>query len=235
MLSIHKILRTRLRDSRLRSRTFSPSWRWRGRTLDGDDIGDAFKRLAEAVHPLALGNVKRSINQIRQLAKKLISVHPPEHSEEELSNLVTRLTTQFYSHQHLISRTEALEMDLPIVTPDDVVEQLLLDYHAELKTDLDLMQQFDPAHIWKVSQPQGGPGQPGVPGQPAAAVASAVTVTLERAYVETTSTCDAFVTRGTISQQMMQGVQMLPTGQQVSIPQTAIALEIDSERWEQLA
>src|SRR5215831_3888292 len=53
-------------------------------------VGDAFHQLAESVHPLALGNVKRSIEQIWQLAKKLIRLHKPDLDDAALSALVTR-------------------------------------------------------------------------------------------------------------------------------------------------
>src|SRR5262245_35611413 len=45
---------------------------------DEGDTGlaaDAFRQLAGSVHPLALGNVKRTIEQISLLAKKLIRLH----------------------------------------------------------------------------------------------------------------------------------------------------------------
>src|SRR5262245_63825815 len=64
---------------------------------DADLTGDAFRQLAESVHPLALGNVKRNIEQIWQLAKKLIRLHTPEVDDEELAALVMRLTTELYS------------------------------------------------------------------------------------------------------------------------------------------
>ena len=40
-----------------------------------EDLAATFRRLAEAVHPLALGNVQRSIAMIQQLAEKLIRLH----------------------------------------------------------------------------------------------------------------------------------------------------------------
>jgi hypothetical protein len=43
----------------------------------------AFRRLAEEVHPLALGNVQRSIARIRELATKMIRLHSPDRPDEE--------------------------------------------------------------------------------------------------------------------------------------------------------
>jgi hypothetical protein len=134
---------------------------------------DAFHRLAESVHPLALGNVKRSIEQIWQLAKKLVRLHAPDVDDAALTELVRRLTTELYSHSHLITRTEAAELGLPVERPSDRLEDRLLAYYGQLKADLALLERFDPKQ-------QQHP-----------------IVLLERAYIETPGTCDAFVTRVT--------------------------------------
>ena len=137
----------------------------------GDEIaGDAFRRLAESVHPLALGNVKRNIQQIWQLAKKLIRLHRPDVDDAELTALVRRLTTELYSHSHLITRTEAAALGLPAEQPPGRVEDLLLAYYEHLKADLQLLEKFDPGA--QLDQPQ---------------------AVLERGYLETPTTCDAFV------------------------------------------
>jgi hypothetical protein len=145
--------------------------------------GDAFYRLADSVHPLALGNVKRSVEQIWQLARKLIRLHMPDADDEALTDLVMRLTTELYSHSHLITRSEAAALGLPVEEPSDELESLLLAYYDRLKDDLELLEKFDPGAMLRAQQ------QPQLP------------VVLERAYIETADTCDTFVTRGVIAQQ----------------------------------
>jgi hypothetical protein len=159
--------------------------------------GDAFRQLADSVHPLALGNVKRNIEQIWQLSKKLIRLHTPDVDDAALTALVERLTTELYSHSHLITRAEATGLGLPVEQPSVVVEDRLLAYYDQLKADLELLEKFDPAAMTEAEQQQ-------------------LLVALERAYLETPTTCDTFVTRGVISQQ----------------PQAT--LEVTSERWEAL-
>jgi hypothetical protein len=161
---------------------------------DTELAGDAFRLLAESVHPLALGNVKRSIEQIWLLARKLVRLHRPDVDDDALTALVTRLTTELYSHSHLITRAEAQELGLPVEQPSPKVEDLLLAYYEELKGDLELLEKFDPAAL-----------EEGLP------------VVLERAYVETPTTCDAYVTRGVVERRPH--------------PKRAI-LEVASERWE---
>src|SRR5262245_17910459 len=164
---------------------------------DAELAGDAFRRLAESVHPLALGNVKRNIEQIWQLAKKLIRLHRPDVDDAELTALVTRLTTELYSHSHLIPRTEAAALGLPVEHPSERLEERLLAYYDRLTADLELLERFDPGAMLQ-------PPSDRLP------------VVLEQGYVETTTTCDSFVTRGVISQQ----------------PAT---LAVTSERWETIA
>jgi pimeloyl-ACP methyl ester carboxylesterase len=175
---------------------------------DADLAGDAFRRLAESVHPLALGNVKRSIEQIWQLSKKLIRLHTPDVDDEELTPLVMRLTTELYSHSHLVTRTEAAALGLPVEQPSEGVEDRLLAYYEQLKTDLELLEKFDPDAMLQ-QQPQ-------------------LPVVLERAYIETPTTCDSFVTRGVISPQP----QARRRQQADTTPAT---LEVTSERWETIA
>src|SRR5262249_51150765 len=176
----------------------------------GDDdalAGDAFRRLAESVHPLALGNVKRSIEQIWQLAKKLIRLHRQDLDDAALTALVRRLTTELYSHSHLITRTEATALGLPVEQPSQDLEDRLLAYYERLKADLELLERFDPAAMLHGQQP----GQK-------------VSVALERAYLETPKTCDTFVTRGVIAQQ-----------RQVERQQPMVAtLEVTSDGWESI-
>jgi hypothetical protein len=180
---------------------------------DADLVGDAFRQLAESVHPLALGNVKRNIEQIWQLAKKLIRLHSPDVDDAELTALVMRLTTELYSHSHLVNRTEAAALGLPVEQPPEVVEDRLLAYYDQLKTDLELLEKFDPGAMLQ-PQPQRPPDE--------------LPVALERAYIETPATCDSFVTRGVISPQP----QERPQRQTVMIPAT---FEVSSERWETIA
>lgn len=228
------------------------------------DAGEfAFRRLAESVHPLALGNVQRSINQIRELALKMLRLRADPPADKEAQHLVSHLTTEMYSHMHMVSRREAGKIGLPIIVPTNAVEALLFAYYGELTTDLELLDKFDPPAILRralataapvaapvAAAPSGtavpgpispAPGSPlgpqpaSIPTPPPQSVAIQVAVRVERAYIETSGTSDAFVTEGTISQQQVAiqmgsaGVQMLPNQQQM------VTFEVLSEKWERMA
>ena len=186
-----------------------------------EDMAAAFQRLADAVHPLALGNVHRSIEQIRQLAKKLIYLHSPEDDKEEVAERIRKLTTAFYTHHHLINRQEAKELGLPITDPSANVERLMLDYYAQLISDLELRSKFDPAAILSRAGQQ-----------------EQQAIQLERAYIETATSADVFLTEGTLSmqQQMLQGMPGLPPNAQVQPPALpAVAtFEVTTEEWREI-
>jgi hypothetical protein len=75
----------------------------------GSDLLRPFlERLTDSVHPLALGNVHRVHQQIKQLARKLLELHPI--NGRDLKSVIEALTTQFYSHLHMINRHEAREI-----------------------------------------------------------------------------------------------------------------------------
>lgn len=64
-------------------------------------------RLTEKVHPLAIGNVHRVHQQIKKLAAALLGLHDLGVPSDSVINA---LTTEFYSHLHMINRDEATQI-----------------------------------------------------------------------------------------------------------------------------
>ena len=59
---------------------------------------------------------------IQQLAEKLIRLHS-KAPDDEITELIKRLTTQFYTHNHFINRAEAVAFGLPGEDPEGPVER----------------------------------------------------------------------------------------------------------------
>ena len=105
-----------------------------------DKITDIFKILAAKVHPLALGNVKRSHTQIRQLAKNLLQMHMDGKKDKKvIDKIVNSLTQDLNTHNHSIFRKEATEtISLKNIKEADSAEEkifwaLYKDYEEELQ------------------------------------------------------------------------------------------------------
>lgn len=81
---------------------------------DEVSLSKVFERLSTEVHPLTLGAVARSREEIGFLAQSLLKYHMKD--EERIKKIVKTLTRERFSHQYLISRREAKEtLDLNIV------------------------------------------------------------------------------------------------------------------------
>jgi len=112
-----------------------------------DELVLAFNILAEKVHPLALGNVKRFLVQSRMMAKKLLSLHMKETPEEhKIDELVDAFTAKLYYHGHPIGRIEARdEIGLPtIAIPGARLEANMWALYLEYEKEMRLETEFDP-------------------------------------------------------------------------------------------
>lgn len=108
-----------------------------------EDLTRIFNKFVESnpqIHPLALGNINRTHNLIRILAKRLLKSHKNPMKEEEIDKIVNYFTEKLYSHQYLIGRKEARE-DLGIKTiqfADKNLADLMTELYEEYKKEMQL-------------------------------------------------------------------------------------------------
>ena len=99
-----------------------------------DQLVTAFNLLADKVHPLALGNVKRSMSQSRMMAKKLLSLHmDPADQAHRVETIVDNLTSKLFFHGHPINRDEARDQ-IGLTTledPTDAVKRAMWRLYME--------------------------------------------------------------------------------------------------------
>jgi len=138
--------------------------------LSEDTLLQAFRVLAEHVHPLALGNIQRSHSQIRQLTHKLLGLHM--ENQATVDSIVNTLTEKLFTHGHLIGRVEGKEIKLPISDPSKAVEALMWRVFELYETQMRIGMIVDPVPV--------PPGQPYVDWD------------LELAAIETSHTSDVF-------------------------------------------
>lgn len=108
--------------------------------IKGDEgISKIMAVLSEKVHPMALGAVYRSREQIRLLASKLLAMHEKDKTKRD--KVVDTLTKELPSHQYLISRREAreefgLKVSEPTPRLDELIWNLYKDYEAQLQLNI---------------------------------------------------------------------------------------------------
>jgi hypothetical protein len=127
-----------------------------------DELIEGFKLLAEKVHPLALGNVKRSLSQSRMMAKKLLALHMPKSADHKIEEIVDSLTSKLFYHGHPINRREARDQIglRTVIDPSTKLERLMWDlyqeYEAEMKMEEPFMQALEFVEQFPDAPPPGG-------------------------------------------------------------------------------
>jgi len=114
---------------------------WR---LSEAGIASAFAALTEKIHPIVLGDVYRSRQQIERLATTLLESHVDD--ETSVNNAVRKLTREFGSHDYLISRDEAASFlkILPKAAENQIQEELMWRLYEDFRVDMDLGRLYMP-------------------------------------------------------------------------------------------
>lgn len=113
---------------------------------DENNLCRVFSQLADGVHPLALGAVERSREQIGFLAKQLLKYHIND-DEKKVNKIVNVLTRERFSHDYLIGRREAsetLELNIKKSELNRQLDKAILDLHKEYSDILELHTPFHP-------------------------------------------------------------------------------------------
>ena len=108
-----------------------------------EDLSKIFNKFVESnpqIHPLALGNINRTHNLIRILAKRLLKSHLSPMKEDEIDKIVDYFTEKLYSHQYFIGRKEAKE-DLGlknVIYADDTLAKSMTELYEGYKEEMGL-------------------------------------------------------------------------------------------------
>lgn len=70
---------------------------------------EGFRELTRKVHPLALGAVNRLLDETKLVGLRLLNTRAKPFSEEENNHIIKQLSSEVYSHNHAINRTEAVK------------------------------------------------------------------------------------------------------------------------------
>jgi hypothetical protein len=114
-----------------------------------EELAKVFNKFVESnpqIHPLALGNVNRTHNLIRVLAKRLLKSQKSPMREEEIEKVVNYFTEKLYSHQYLIGRKEAKE-DLGlknVVYADETLAKTMTELYEEYAKEMELGKIWNP-------------------------------------------------------------------------------------------
>ncbi|MBU1016761.1 hypothetical protein KJ678_01190 [Patescibacteria group bacterium] len=181
-----------------------------------EQLAVIFNKFVEAspqIHPLALGNVNRTHNLIRMLAKRLLKSHKLPVKEEEIEKLVDYFTEKLYSHQYYIGRKEAKE-DLglkTVVNANDALSKAMTDLYEEYNKELDFGKMWNPENELGVNVAQNRKDY-------------------KIAYIESSQLSNYYDISVEYKKQQVNTVQQTPQGQ-IQVPQEQVAWRIVAQGW----
>jgi len=173
-----------------------------------EELTKIFVGLSTQIHPVVIGNVFRSRQQILMLASKLLKKHF-EQDDEKMKKIISFLCSDSGSHDYPIFRREAREFGLHVETPSMELYTIIKSIYDDIYTELDMSKSFDPNVILATSAQQA--------------------YTVRRSLIESIDGgTDVFVTEGELRKSTQQ-VQLAPN--MPLITQTAIQDNRKFEGW----
>ena len=108
---------------------------------NGDLEGQALLDLSDKVHPLVLGQIFRSQQQIRNLAQRLLVRHTAD--TETINKIIEFLCSDSGSHDYTINRREALDLGLSVEKCSESLYEILRSLRASYSAELMLHEPYD--------------------------------------------------------------------------------------------
>ena len=181
-----------------------------------EDLAKIFNKFVEAnpqIHPLSLGNVNRTHNLIRMLAKRLLKSHKSPMKEEEIEKIVDYFTEKLYSHQYFIGRKEAKE-DLglkTVINADGLLSKAMTDLYEEYKKEMELDVLWNPENELGLNAAQNKKNY-------------------KIAFIESRQTFNCFELSMDYKRQQMMAVQQTPQGP-IQVPQEQVVFRVVEQGW----
>lgn len=124
-----------------------------------EDLTKIFNKFTESnpqIHPLALGNVNRTHNLARLLAKRLLKSHKNHLKDDEIEKVVEYFTEKLYSHQYYIGRKEAKEeLNVKsVLYADAELSEMMSDLYSEYAKEMELGIIWNPENELGLGNPQ---------------------------------------------------------------------------------
>lgn len=106
------------------------------------DNSNVLSILSQHVHPLVLGEVYRTINQIRMLGRRLLSRHIDDN--QKIEKILSFLCSESGSHDYTIYANEAIDLGLLIEEPKQDLYKPIRTIYNDIADELKLTTPFNP-------------------------------------------------------------------------------------------
>lgn len=180
------------------------------------ELSAIFNKFVESnpqIHPLALGNINRTHNLIRILARRLLKSHKSSMEEEKIEKVVDYFTEKLYSHQYFIGRKEAKEdLGLQAVRyADENLSKAMTDLYEEYAKEMELNVLWNPENELGINAVQNKKSY-------------------KIAFIESRDISNYFELTVDYRKQQVNIVQQTPQGP-IQVPQEQVAFRVVGQGW----
>lgn len=118
--------------------------------VDKQNLTKVLLELSSHIHPVVLGDIFRSTEQIRFLARKLLPRQVKD--KRKIDSIVDFLCADSGSHDYTIDRREALDLGLQVEKPSAGLYKLLREVHQSYTSELQLLNPYSPIEFFADGQ-----------------------------------------------------------------------------------
>jgi len=116
--------------------------------IKDEQIIEAYKILAEKLHPLSIGNAYRACRMARMLTERLLWLHMDKNKDKEKINKIAKeITGDITIHSYPIDRDEARDLGLEVEKVDDNQSKIMYQLYGNYAEEMKLGRPFHPNEL----------------------------------------------------------------------------------------
>lgn len=123
-----------------------------GITEQREKVG-LLSHLVNQIEPSVIGASKRASMQSIIMAEKLLKLHMKGVDAQNAEVIAEKLSKNYFSHGHAVTRSEAIELGLKISKRNTEIEKLLWEIFKDFEDEMKMNDPFDPTAVY-LSEPQ---------------------------------------------------------------------------------
>ena len=100
--------------------------------------------LVNQIDPSVIGGAKRASMQSITMAEKLLKLHMTGSESQNAETIAQKLSKNYFSHGHAVTKTEAKQLGLKIAKDDPEIERILWAIYSDFESEMKMCEPFDP-------------------------------------------------------------------------------------------
>jgi hypothetical protein len=105
---------------------------------------ELLNQLVTQIAPSVIGSAKRASMQSITMAEKLLKLHMKGSESQNAEAIAQKLSKNYFSHGHAVTKTEAKELGLKVLDDDPEIERIIWDIYADFETEMEMCEPFNP-------------------------------------------------------------------------------------------